>query len=89
MADGSAATDAVNKGQLDAFREEAAKIKEQIASMSAKNQAALANAHLTLELALLIGGSIAGFVAVALIWLLSRSIVTPIVGAVYKKLGGE
>ncbi|MBW8282785.1 MAG: methyl-accepting chemotaxis protein [Rhizobium sp.] len=69
-----------SKGQLDAFREESAKIKDLIAGMSAKNQAALANAHLTLELALLIGGSIAGIVAVALIWLLSRSIVTPIVG---------
>lgn len=48
--------------------------------MSAQNQAALANAHLTLELALLVGGLISGVVAVALIWLLSRSIVTPIVG---------
>ncbi|MFN7012035.1 MAG: methyl-accepting chemotaxis protein [Allorhizobium sp.] len=67
-------------GQLDTFREEAAKIKELLAAMSAQNQAALANAHLTLELALLVGGSIAGVVAVALIWLLSRSIVTPIVG---------
>ena len=69
-----------SKGQLDAVREEAAKIKEQLATMSVQNQAALANAHLTLELALLIGGSIAGVVAVVLIWLLSRSIVTPIVG---------
>ena len=69
-----------SKGQLDAFREEATKIKDQLAAMSARNQAALASAHLTLELALLIGGSIAGIVAVALIWLLSRSIVTPIVG---------
>lgn len=69
-----------SRGQLDAFREEATKIKEQLAVMSAANRAALANAHQTLELALLIGGSIAGVVAVALIWLLSRSIVTPIVG---------
>ena len=69
-----------SKGQLDAFREEAAKIKDQIASMSATNAAALASSHRNLELALLIGGSIAGIVAVALIWLLSRSIVTPIVG---------
>ncbi|GEO84103.1 MULTISPECIES: methyl-accepting chemotaxis protein [Alphaproteobacteria] len=81
-----------SKGQLDAFREEAGKIKDQLATMSARNQVALANAHLTLELALLVGGSIAGIVAVVLIWLLSRAIVTPIVGmteAMSRLAGGD
>ncbi|NML74568.1 HAMP domain-containing protein [Rhizobium sp. S-51] len=81
-----------SKGQLDSFREEAAKIKDLIATMSARNHEAQASAHFNLELALLVGGSIAGGVAVVLIWLLSRSIVTPIVGmttAMSRLAGGD
>ncbi|SMC91823.1 methyl-accepting chemotaxis protein [Rhizobium sp. RU36D] len=69
-----------SKGQLDAFREAAAKIKAYVAEKSAQNHRAQESAHANLELALLLGGAVAGGVAVVLIWLLSRSIVTPIVG---------
>ncbi len=69
-----------SKGQLDAFREAAAKIKAYVAEKSALNHKAQETAHSHLELALLLGGAVAGGVAIALIWLLSRSIVTPIVG---------
>ncbi|KJX89266.1 putative chemoreceptor y4fA [Agrobacterium tumefaciens] len=68
------------KGQLDGFRAAAAKIKEQLNGLStvyaAEQQAAARN----LEYALLGGGAVAGLLAVLLIWALSRSIVTPIVG---------
>ncbi|MFF2320714.1 methyl-accepting chemotaxis protein [Agrobacterium sp. NPDC058088] len=68
------------KGQLDGFRASAAKIKEQLNGLStvyaAEQQAAARN----LEYALLGGGAVAGLLAVILIWALSRSIVTPIVG---------
>ncbi|OAE48662.1 methyl-accepting chemotaxis protein [Agrobacterium tumefaciens] len=68
------------KGQLDGFRAAAAKIKEQLNTLSTgyavEQQAAARN----LEYALLGGGAVAGLLAVILIWALSRSIVTPIVG---------
>ncbi len=69
-----------SKGQLDAFRAEAAKIKTQISEVSVRNHQALESAHFNLELALVVGGGIAGVVAVFLIWQLSRAIVVPIVG---------
>ncbi|PZU87408.1 MAG: methyl-accepting chemotaxis protein [Shinella sp.] len=69
-----------SKGQLDAFRAEAVKIKAQIGEISERNHQALESAHFNLELALVVGGGIAGVVAVFLIWQLSRAIVVPIVG---------
>ncbi|NSY57818.1 methyl-accepting chemotaxis protein [Agrobacterium tumefaciens] len=68
------------KGQLDGFRASAAKIKDQLNGLSASYAAQQDAAALNLKLALLGGGAVAGLLAVALIWALSRSIVTPIVG---------
>ena len=68
------------KGQLDGFRASAAKIKEQLNGLSAAYAAEQQAAALNLKYALLGGGAVAGLLAVALIWALSRSIVTPIVG---------
>ena len=69
-----------NASQLDAFRAEATKIKKLVGDLSAANHTTLENAHFELQMALFIGGGIAGVVAVVLIWLLARAIVTPIVG---------
>ncbi|KQO79842.1 methyl-accepting chemotaxis protein [Rhizobium sp. Leaf262] len=80
------------KGQLDSFRAAAAKIKDQLNAASASQVAAQEKAHNNLEIALLGGGAIAGVVAVFLIWLLSRAIVTPIVAmtdAMGRLAGGE
>ena len=68
------------KGQLDGFRASAAKIKEQLNGLSTAYAAEQQAAALNLKYALLGGGAVAGLLAVALIWALSRSIVTPIVG---------
>ncbi|TRB02222.1 MULTISPECIES: methyl-accepting chemotaxis protein [Rhizobium/Agrobacterium group] len=68
------------KGQLDGFRAAAAKIKEQLNGLSTAYAAEQQAAALNLKYALLGGGAVAGLLAVALIWALSRSIVTPIVG---------
>ncbi|MFA7413208.1 MAG: methyl-accepting chemotaxis protein [Rhizobium sp.] len=81
-----------SKGQLDEFREAAAKIKKDVLALIEKTRAVQASAHFDIEMALLFGGTIAGGVAVVLIWLLSRSIVTPIVGmtsAMTRLAGGE
>ncbi|MCM2476878.1 HAMP domain-containing protein [Rhizobium sp. CG5] len=69
-----------SKGQLDAFREASAAIKQAVNGQIEANTASQANAHFNLEMALLLGGAVAGGMAVILIWALSRSIVTPIVG---------
>ncbi|RAL96373.1 methyl-accepting chemotaxis protein [Agrobacterium sp. MS2] len=68
------------KGQLDGFRASAAKIKEQLNGLSTAYAAEQQAAARKLEYALLGGGAVAGLLAVILIWALSRSIVTPIVG---------
>ncbi|MCZ7446023.1 methyl-accepting chemotaxis protein [Agrobacterium rhizogenes] len=68
------------KGQLDGFRASAAKIKEQLNGLSTVYAAEQQTAARNLEYALLGGGAVAGLLAVILIWALSRSIVTPIVG---------
>ena len=68
------------KGQLDTFRAAAAKIKEQLNTLTTNQVAAQEAAHWNLELALLGGGAAAGVVAILLIWALSRAIVSPIVG---------
>ncbi|MCO6177311.1 methyl-accepting chemotaxis protein [Ciceribacter sp. RN22] len=69
-----------SKGQLDAFREAAASIKQQVVAMLEAKRAEQAGAHSDIQMALVLGSVVAGGMAVALIWLLARSIVTPIVG---------
>jgi methyl-accepting chemotaxis protein len=68
------------KGQLDGFRDAAAKIKKQALDLSASMTQAQVQAHDDLLMTLLIGGAVAGLVAVALVWALSRAIVSPILG---------
>lgn len=68
------------KGQLDGFRDAAAKIKKQALALTTGLQDAQAGAHRDLLLTLLIGGGLAGLIAAGLVWALSRAIVTPIVG---------
>ena len=68
------------RGQLDGFREAAAKIKKQAFDLTTGLQDTQANAHRDLLLTLLVGGGVAGLIAVALVLALSRAIVTPIVG---------
>ena len=67
-------------GALDTFRAAAADIKSLLAVETAANRARLDAAHFALELALTLGAAVAGVFAVGLIWLLARSIVTPITG---------
>ncbi|MFT3999440.1 MAG: methyl-accepting chemotaxis protein [Rhizobium sp.] len=68
------------KGQLDGFREAAAKIK-QAARARASDLAALQDdVNGDLRLTLIIGGIFASLAAAVLAWLLSRLIVRPIVG---------
>lgn len=69
-----------SKGQLDAFREAAADIKQRVVAMLEAKRAEQAGAHSDIQMALFLGSVVAGGMAVALIWLLARSIVTPIVG---------
>ncbi|CDZ57301.1 methyl-accepting chemotaxis protein [Neorhizobium galegae] len=69
-----------SKGQLDVFREAAAKIKKQAFDLSTAMVNAQTRAHTDLLLTLLMGGGIAGLIAVALVLALSRVIVKPIVG---------
>jgi methyl-accepting chemotaxis protein len=54
-------------------------IKNRSAEMTAAQAVLQATAQKNIEYALFIGGGVAGLIAVLLIWLLSRSIVTPIV----------
>ncbi|WP_117190775.1 methyl-accepting chemotaxis protein [Rhizobium terrae] len=68
------------KGQLDGFRDAAAKIKKQALDLSTGMANAQAQAHNDLLLTLLFGGGIAGLIAAALVWALSGAIVAPIVG---------
>ncbi len=67
-------------GQLDQFRQAAADIKASLAARTAKTRDALEAAHRQLELALFFGAAVAGVFAIGLIYLLARSIVTPITG---------
>ncbi|MCA1440567.1 CHASE3 domain-containing protein [Ensifer sp. IC4062] len=68
------------KGQLDAFRDAAAKIKEQARGWSAEQEALQANATAVLLSALGLGAVAATVAAVLMAWVLSRVIVRPIVG---------
>ncbi len=67
-------------GQLDTFRSAASDIKALLANETAATRARLEAAHHALEMALILGAAVAGVFAVGLIWLLARSIVTPITG---------
>ena len=69
-----------SKGQLDAFREAALKIKQDVTALTDAMQARLEAAQWNVMMALLIGGAAAGVIASGLVWALSRAIVTPIVG---------
>ncbi len=69
-----------SRGQLDAFRETAAKIKEHAGVLVASLQENQERAQWDIMLALLFGGAAAGLIATGLVWALSRAIVTPIVG---------
>ncbi|WP_137132337.1 methyl-accepting chemotaxis protein [Rhizobium sp. FY34] len=66
--------------QLNEFRAAAAKVKTQIGNLTGQKLAEQNAAHMTLLWTLIVGGAAAGVISVALIWLLSRAIVTPIVG---------
>ena len=67
-------------GALDTFRTAAADIKSILAAETAATRARVEGAHFALEMALVLGAGVAGVFAVGLIWLLARSIVTPITG---------
>jgi methyl-accepting chemotaxis protein len=67
-------------GELDQFRAVGGEIKTLLADRTAAIRKQLDNAHHALELALILGAAVAGVFAVGLIWLLARSIVTPITG---------
>ena len=68
------------KGQLDAFRDAAMKIKQDVVALTDVMQARQEAAQWNVMMALLIGGAAAGVIATGLVWALSRAIVTPIVG---------
>ena len=81
-----------SRGQLDAFRETAAEIKQQVHELSAGLTEEQSEAFGDLRMALLLGGAAAGLIAALLVWALSRAIVTPIVGmtqAMSRLAGGD
>ncbi|WP_082352375.1 methyl-accepting chemotaxis protein [Rhizobium sp. AAP43] len=65
---------------LDAFRRAASEAKSVLSAEVTSAQEKLQTAHWSLEMALILGAAVAGVFAVGLIWLLARSIVTPIIG---------
>jgi methyl-accepting chemotaxis protein len=80
------------KGQLDGFRQASAKIKAAARENSNALAAMQADANSDLSLTLLVGGIAASLAAVVLAWLLSRTIVRPIVGmtaAMGRLAGGQ
>ncbi|MBB4953790.1 methyl-accepting chemotaxis protein [Agrobacterium vitis] len=66
--------------ELDAFREAGGKVKAMLADLTEQQRSIQTGAHDNLQLALFGGSVVAGGMAVLLIWLLARSIVTPITG---------
>jgi len=70
----------VAKGELDAFRDAAAKAKTAVISLSDEQRQIQSQAQARLEMALFLGAALAGALAILLIWLLARSIVNPITG---------
>ncbi|TCN22483.1 methyl-accepting chemotaxis protein [Sinorhizobium americanum] len=80
------------KGQLDMFREAAAKIKQQANAWSAEQQVLQANAMSVLAATLVIGAVVATTLAILMAWALSRAIVRPIIGmtnAMGRLAGGD
>ncbi|KAA1178208.1 HAMP domain-containing protein [Rhizobium tropici] len=68
------------KGQLDGFRDAAAKIKQAARAKASDLAAMQDDANGDLRLTLIVGGIFASLAAAVLAWLLSRLIVRPIVG---------
>ncbi len=66
--------------ELQRFRTLAAQLKANIHSLTTAKVQEQEQAHAVVLWTLVIGGAVAGVIAVGLIWLLSRAIVTPIVG---------
>jgi methyl-accepting chemotaxis protein len=66
--------------ELDDFRAAGAKVKAVLADLTNRQLNIQSDAHDNLQLALFGGSVVAGGMAVLLIWLLARSIVTPITG---------
>ncbi|WP_454848416.1 methyl-accepting chemotaxis protein [Rhizobium binxianense] len=80
------------KGQLDGFRQASAKIKAAARDESSALAAVQADANSDLKATLVAGGILAALAAAVLAWLLSRTIVRPIVGmtaAMDRLAGGE
>ncbi|WP_047463519.1 methyl-accepting chemotaxis protein [Rhizobium rhizogenes] len=80
------------KGQLDGFREAAAKIKQAARAKASELTATQDDANADLRLTLLVGSIVASLAAAVLAWLLARTIVRPIVGmtvAMDRLAGGE
>ncbi|MDQ0455058.1 methyl-accepting chemotaxis protein [Rhizobium paknamense] len=67
-------------GDLDLFRQAASAIRSDLIGQVNLQRSTQESAHANLEFALIAGCVVAGGVAVALIWLLARSIVVPITG---------
>ncbi|MBX5068497.1 methyl-accepting chemotaxis protein [Rhizobium lentis] len=68
------------KGQLDGFRQASAKIKATAREKSNALAAVRADANSDLKMTLLAGGIVASLAAAVLAWLMSRTIVRPVVG---------
>ncbi|MBX5130580.1 HAMP domain-containing protein [Rhizobium lentis] len=80
------------KGQLDGFRQASAKIKATAREKSNALAAVRADANSDLKMTLLAGGIVASLAAAVLAWLMSRTIVRPVVGmtaAMDRLAGGQ
>lgn len=80
------------KGQLDGFRQASAKIKATAREKSNALAAIRADANSDLKTTLLAGGILASLAAAVLAWLMSRTIVRPVVGmtaAMDRLAGGQ
>ncbi|MBB4478822.1 methyl-accepting chemotaxis protein [Rhizobium etli] len=80
------------KGQLDGFRQASAKIKATAREKSNALAAIRADANSDLKMTLIAGGIVASFAAAVLAWLMSRTIVRPVVGmtaAMDRLAGGQ
>ncbi|PDT37138.1 methyl-accepting chemotaxis protein [Rhizobium sp. M10] len=80
------------KGQLDGFRQASAKIKAAAREKSNALAAIRADANSDLKMTLIAGGIVASLAAAVLAWLMSRTIVRPVVGmtaAMDRLAGGQ
>lgn len=81
-----------SNGELDMFRAAVAKVNATLKDLTDGQRTIQKSAHDNVEFALFGGSVVAGSLAVLLIWLLARSIVTPITGmtnAMTRLAGGE